>query len=277
VRPGSVEGGLIPDGPVAAGLVEAGLVEGGLAQRSGSQGAAPVPDRLPAAPPESGWAGHAVVDIEATGPDPRRHRVVEVAVVLLDRDCATEGEFTTLLDPGVPMARTRIHGIAEGDVDGAPCFADIAPYLLTLLSGRTLVAHHANCDRGFLVEEYARLGVAFPDVPTLCTMRLAAEHLPALAAPSLRACCAAAGLPPHEEHTALGDARATAELLSRYVERAPRAAGAWNQALLEAARLEWPGMAWRGVPTARHRGDAAGQEPGVRGRQKVPLAGNGGA
>jgi DNA polymerase III subunit epsilon len=240
------------------------------------QAGAPVPIR-PRGPRGTARPGYAVVDIEATGPDPRRHRVVEVAVVLLDPQRRTEGEYTTLCDPGGPMGRTRIHGIASGDVGGAPRFADLAPYLLGLLKGRVLVGHHVNCDRGFLAAEYGRLRVAFPDVPTLCTMRLAADCLPTLAAPSLRACCAAAGVPAYAEHTALGDARATAALLARYAELDAACAREWNQVLLEAVGMEWPGMVWRGLPRAWHRGDARGLEGNAWRRQEVPVARNGGA
>ena len=87
-------------------------------------------------PHRAGGAGYAVVDLEASGPSPRRHRVVEVAVVLLDGHCRIENEFTTLLDPGGPVGPTHIHGIARDDVGGAPRFAEIAAHLLGLLGGR---------------------------------------------------------------------------------------------------------------------------------------------
>jgi DNA polymerase III epsilon subunit-like protein len=225
----------------------------------------------------TGGTGYAVVDLEATGPNPKRHRVVEVAVVLLDRDCRVEGEFSTLLDPAGPVGPTHIHGIAGHDTEGAPAFADIAPYLLRLLHGRVLVGHHVNCDRGFLVGEYSRLGVVFPDVPTLCTMRLAADHLPALATPSLRACCAAAGLPAYAEHTALGDAHAAAALLGHYAARDRLEERAWNQVLLEAVGLQWPVMASGGVPRTWHRSDARGLKGNVWRSHMVPVARKGSA
>ena len=41
--------------------------------------------------------GYAVVDVEATGRSPWRHRVVEVAVILLDEGLRTEEVFATLV------------------------------------------------------------------------------------------------------------------------------------------------------------------------------------
>ncbi|RAJ35329.1 DNA polymerase-3 subunit epsilon [Kitasatospora sp. SolWspMP-SS2h] len=158
-------------------------------------------------------SGYAVVDVEATGRSPWRHRVVEVAVVQLDAALRTEREFATLLDPAGPVGPTHVHGIAQGDVEGAPKFRQIAPRLLELLAGRVLVGHHVTCDRAFLEREFARIGVALPPVPLLCTMRIARRMLPEAGGFGLSACVEAAGLGRFPAHTALGDARATVELL----------------------------------------------------------------
>jgi DNA polymerase-3 subunit epsilon len=207
--------------------------------------------------------GYAVVDLEATGSSSRRHRVVELAVVLLGADLAPEGEFTTLIDPLGPVGPTHIHGIEPAHVEGAPTFAGVAARLLALLRGRVLVGHNVGCDRAFLVAEYARLGVRLPAVPELCTMRLAAaaaEAAPATGpaahggapgtsagpgprpapAPygglSLRACAAGIGLTGWHPHTALGDARATAALLAHH---GPHGADL-PAVLAAAAALTWP-------------------------------------
>lgn len=190
-----------------------------------------VPARNPAAP-----RGFAVVDLEATGSSSHRHRVVELAVVLLDRDLEPQGEFTTLVDPQGPVGPTHIHGIEAEHLGGAPRFAGIAGRLLTLLHGRVLVGHNVGCDRAFLAAEYARIGLRLPAVPELCTMRLAAERGPAPYGLSLRACAAAVGVTGWRPHTALGDARATATLFSHL------AAGVADlPALLAlAGSLRWP-------------------------------------
>jgi DNA polymerase III subunit epsilon len=185
--------------------------------------------------------GYAVVDLEATGSSSRRHRVIELAVVLLDRDLVPQGEFSTLVDPRGPVGPTRIHGIEPEHLVGAPPFAGIAARLLTLLRGRLLVGHNVGCDRAFLVAEYARLGLRLPAVPELCTMRLAAARGgrgtgPAPYGLSLRDCAGAIGLTGWSPHTALGDARATAAL---FVHDAPLLADL-PERLAAAAALRWP-------------------------------------
>ena len=82
----------------------------------------------------------AVVDLETTGVYPSVDRVVEIGVVLLDEAGGVEHEFCTVVDPGRDVGATSIHGIRASDVVGAPPFAEVAPYLAALLSGRVVVA-----------------------------------------------------------------------------------------------------------------------------------------
>src|SRR3982751_954670 len=98
----------------------------------------------------------AVIDVETTGLSPRTDRVVEVGVVLLDERGEVEAEFETLVNPGRDVGPTRLHGIRAADVVAAPTFAEVAPYLRSVLTGRTLVAHNALFDLRFLAREFAR-------------------------------------------------------------------------------------------------------------------------
>jgi DNA polymerase-3 subunit epsilon len=204
-------------------------------------------DRVLSARSQLSSYGYAVVDVEATGSSSRRHRVVELAVVLLDEELGPQGEFTTLIDPHGPVGPTHIHGIVGGDLGGAPSFDGVAGRLLSLLRGRVLVGHNVGCDRSFLAAEYARIGVRLPSIPELCTMRMAARRLPVPHGLSLRDCAAAAGVTDWHAHTALGDARATAELFTHYMRAGePAENGQFvdllgpDERLALAAAVEWP-------------------------------------
>ncbi|MFI0940130.1 exonuclease domain-containing protein [Streptomyces sp. NPDC021020] len=191
-------------------------------------------------------SGFAVVDVEATGSSSRRHRVVEVAVVLLGPDLAPEGEFSTLVDPLGPVGPTHIHGIEPAHLSGAPHFAGIAGRLLALLRGRVLVGHNVGCDRAFLAAEYARIGIRLPAVPELCTMQMAAAYATGdTYGLSLRACARALGLGGEVPHTALGDARTAAALFGHFVAEtgtvgAESAVRALRERLSQAAEVRWP-------------------------------------
>src|SRR3954454_9923654 len=154
----------------------------------------------------------AVIDVETTGLSPRTDRIVELGVVLLDDRGEVEAEFETLLNPGRDVGPTNLHGIRAADVVEAPTFADVAPYLRSLLTGRVVVAHNALFDLRFLGRELARAGQPAELPPTLCTMRLA----PLFFGPgtrSLQALCGFVDIPLVHGHAALHDARATAELM----------------------------------------------------------------
>ena len=113
-----------------------------------------------------------IIDVETTGGSPFFSRVIEVGLLRVERGEVVE-EFQTLVNPGVeiPEFITKITGLRERDLIGAPTFADIADDLLTKFEDAVFVAHNAAFDYGFIKEEYRRLGYRF-NLDRLCTVRL---------------------------------------------------------------------------------------------------------
>ena len=184
---------------------------------------------------------YAVVDTETTGFSPRvGHRVVELAVVLVDEKGHIEDEFCTLLNPDRDLGPQHIHGIRCADVLNAPKFEAIAGHILGLLSGRTLVAHNLPFDLAFLDAEFDRLGIPFPLTRDMgvCTMSWSSRFLTG-AGRSLRECCAAADVSPAEWHSALSDTRAAAGLLSHYISMAG-GEPPWQELLQKNRQVLWP-------------------------------------
>lgn len=184
--------------------------------------------------------GFVAIDLETTGLSPRVDRVVEVAVIQLDRDLSPCGELVTLINPGRHIGATHIHGITARDVVGAPRFEQVAPMLLDVLRGRVVVAHNVQFDLRFLHAEFARIGIGLPEIPVMCTMQLAPQFLRGLPARSLAACCDAAGVALDGAHAAAVDARAVAGLLACYARADRRLAAGWAGALGAADRVPWP-------------------------------------
>ena len=180
--------------------------------------------------------GLPLVDLETTGLSPRLDRVVEIAVVQLDRSVSPCGEFTTLINPGRDIGATHIHRITARDVVSAPRFEQVAPMLLDLLRGRVIVAHNVQFDLRFLHAEFARIGIGLPELPAMCTMQLAPQYLRGLPARSLAACCLAAGIPLDGAHAAAVDARAVAQLLACYSRTDNRLTAQWVRMAADAAR-----------------------------------------
>lgn len=158
-----------------------------------------------------------VLDLEATGLDAHRDRIVELAVVRAPADGEPEVIFETLVDPGRAMAATEIHGLTDWDVAGAPTFEAVAPSLLEALDGHLLVAHNADLDLRLLGAELAQTGRLRSVPPHLCSLRLA-RSLGNATSYELGSLCSDLGVPYQGAHAARNDARATARLLRRLLE-----------------------------------------------------------
>ena len=192
-------------------------------------------------PMSTAEVGYAVIDLETTGLSPAADSIIEVGIVLLDPDGATQRSWSTLVDPGasVDVGPTFIHGLVAEDLIGAPALADIADLLVRDLAGRAVVAHNARFDVGFLTQALGSLGHLSRGarIPRVCTMELARTYI---VTPSRRlvTCCEAAGVPIGSHHCALDDAHASAGLLRRYMsvgrERGDSPV-AWSRSLESAA------------------------------------------
>ncbi|MGZ6583144.1 MAG: 3'-5' exonuclease [Solirubrobacteraceae bacterium] len=196
----------------------------------------------------------AVIDVETTGLSPQDNRIEELAVVTTDSLGQVIDEWTSRIHPDGPVGATHIHGITDADVASAPKFHDIAGDLARHLAGAAFVAHNAPFDLAFLTAEFGRAGWDMPNVPSLCTLHASQEYLPMLDRRRLADCCYAVGIPLHGAHSALGDARAAAGLVSVYAN--PR----WNRAGFTDLTRHVATVAW---PTAPARERAPWQSPHV--------------
>lgn len=176
--------------------------------------------------------GYAVIDLETTGFSPARgDRIVEIGVVLIDDSGAVEGEWTTLVNPQRDVGATHVHGIRASDVVDAPLFGDVAAHLVNLLSGRTLAAHNQEFDLRFLRAELAGQGYMLPATyAALCTMLWARASF---GAAKLRDVCAVLAIENTAAHAALGDARATAAVVTALMHAVGRT-NRWEADVLSA-------------------------------------------
>lgn len=166
----------------------------------------------------------AFVDVETTGTRPTRDRLTEIAIIPVDHGVVGE-PFQSLIDPGVaiPPTITRLTGISDEMVVGAPAFARLADEVATLLEGRWLVAHNARFDAGFLRNAFrqADKGLALRE---LCTVKLSRRLDRAERRHNLDSLITRHGLPVGDRHRAMGDCQALPALMARFIERDGREA-----------------------------------------------------
>lgn len=161
---------------------------------------------------------YAVIDVETTGFSPADDRVVEAACVIV-QDGSIVRTWSSLVNPGrpIPPHATRVHGIGDADVAGAPPFETVERQLWGMCAGATIAAHNAAFDLSFLP--------ALAPLPSVCTLQLARRWFPN--APNhknqtLREYLRIDQDPRFAElpaHRALADALVTAAILIRCLER----------------------------------------------------------
>ena len=90
------------------------------------------------------------------------------------------GELSALVDPGIPIppVASRVNGITDQMVKGAPPIEDALPAFLRFLGQGTPVAHNAAFDVGFLAAEIHSKGHIPPAGPVLDTRGLARRGVP---------------------------------------------------------------------------------------------------
>ncbi len=100
-------------------------------------------------------------DLETTGVDTSRDRIVEISMVKISPD-GEETIKTRKINPQMPIppSSTAIHGITDEDVADCPTFAQIARSLEQFVAGCDFAGFNSNrFDVPVLVEEFMRAGV----------------------------------------------------------------------------------------------------------------------
>jgi len=92
-----------------------------------------------------------IVDLETTGLDYKREKIIEFAGIKLVDNQITE-ELEMLIDPQqeIRQSSIEIHGITPEMVEGAPTIEEVMPRILDFIKDYPIVAHNAIFDHSFL-------------------------------------------------------------------------------------------------------------------------------
>jgi DNA polymerase-3 subunit epsilon/ATP-dependent DNA helicase DinG len=183
--------------------------------------------------------------------------------VRLTPDGAEAGErFSTFVDPGRDIGRTitRLTGIQDRDLIGAPSVADAVARFAAFAGDATFVGHNVGFDLAFLEQN----GFA-PGAARLDTADLASMLKPTAPSYALQRLAADAGIVPEAAHRALDDALTCAAVLAGLASHAralpapildearayaavlgPAAVRFFEDALAGAVKHAWDGFAVAG-------------------------------
>ena len=186
-----------------------------------------------------------VFDTETTGLSPTAgDEIIQIgAVRILNGRVLHQENFDTLINPQfpIPAASTEIHGITDEMVANAPAIDIVLPAFHGFCSESILVAHNAAFDMRFLELKQERTGVQFVQ-PVLDTLLLSSIVHPGQESHKLEDIAQRLGVIAEGRHTALSDARMTAEIFIRLI----------------------PLLEDRGIRTVKQALDASAQSPFAR-------------
>jgi DNA polymerase-3 subunit epsilon len=163
----------------------------------------------------------AVVDLETSGLNTKRHRILQLGMVVVDADGSVVDQWSSLVKLRWPLQRvgpTNIHGITRATLRGAPTLDEALDELGERMHGAVFTAHNAAFDSEFIAravrrrpsDDPVRLGLE----PRLCTLRMSRRLDPDRElSHRLGDVCERFGVALERPHDALGDAAATAAVL----------------------------------------------------------------
>jgi len=105
----------------------------------------------------------AFIDLETTGINVAKDRIVEISIVKVSPN-GTEEVKTYRVNPGMPIPAqsTAVHGISDEDVKNEPGFKEVGKTIAKYLEGCDLAGYNSNrFDFPLLAEEFLRSDIDF--------------------------------------------------------------------------------------------------------------------
>lgn len=162
-----------------------------------------------------------VVDVETTGSKAAIDRIIDIAAVAV-QDGEIVEEYSTLVKPHrfIPPFISKMTRISNEMVFVAPEEIDVAPKIAKIFDSdrAVFVAHNAQFDWSFVTAMFKRLDMEFREPSRLCTLKLSRKLLNGRLKKNVGNLANYFHIELINRHRALGDARATAEILVELLE-----------------------------------------------------------
>jgi DNA polymerase-3 subunit epsilon len=161
----------------------------------------------------------AIIDLETSGFNPPGSKILEIAILKIDKSGNELDRFETLINPeDGNVGRTDIHGIDLRMLNGAPSFDEVSGRILELIQDSIVVAHNARFEENFLAFELNEAGHDLDLIPALDTLWLARNTIDL---PNYKLATVVNGFNGRivDAHTALGDVIAVSKILPEMLSR----------------------------------------------------------
>lgn len=160
-----------------------------------------------------------VFDLETTGLNNRKDRIVEIGAIGYSKDKITK-QMNYLIDPEIPIppAVSAIHGIFDKDVKEKPTLDKILPEFMDFIKDSVLVAHNASFDIGFIKKALGRGEMEIPEIRVLDTIRLSKLVWPGRQSYSQKNLASFLSIDVKNAHRAEDDCRVCLEILKKGLE-----------------------------------------------------------
>lgn len=154
-------------------------------------------------------------DIESTGLNVIRDRILQLAIIKLKADGSPHEELSMLINPGFPISdeAMKVHGITPKDLEHKPVFEQVAQRIFDFIGNSDLAGY--NCHRfdvPMLMEEFARVGYDFSidKRKVIDVQRIFYKMEPRTLKAAVKFYC---GTELEDAHDALNDVKATIDVL----------------------------------------------------------------
>ncbi len=160
------------------------------------------------------------IDLETTNLNPHKARVVQLAVVLLDRHMVQQSAWQQLVNPGypIPVEATARHGLTTADVKDAEPFSRVAARLRDLVVNRVVIGYNVAYDLMVLHREFHLAGLSGlpPQMPILDPYRIFCAQHPRTLEAAIRKYCGEEHPKPHD---AMQDVQVALKVLRKQLEQ----------------------------------------------------------
>ncbi len=103
-------------------------------------------------------------DIESTGLNVVRDRILQIALIKYPKDGSEPSELSLLINPGIPISpeAMEVHGITPDMLRNKPSFQQVAQKIYDFIGSADLAGYNSDrFDVPMLLEEFARVGISF--------------------------------------------------------------------------------------------------------------------